>query len=205
MLDKLQVIFWSITYVLIICAGFKSQKIIMVSMPYIAGVLNFAWETIALLFVSKGNSWGHILWFGLDLMIVYISFKFLKSDHERKKYIFSIIAMTVVLFFVFKINGGMLYSVFAIDLIMAICYIVWRKQMSPHFKIPIAITKLFGDLLAGIYYANETKFVLIVAVAVFICNISYLAFCVMEYKTMDRNEYYKLKNNKKSKKKKSTN
>ena len=193
MLDDLQVAFWSITYILIICAGFKSQKFTLVSMPYVAGVLNFGWETIALFCVSKGNVWGHIFWFGLDLVIVYISYKFLNSDNQRKIYIASIFAMTIILFFIFKIEGGMLYSVFAIDLIMAVCYLVWRKQMSPHFKIPVAITKLIGDLFAGIFYAKESKFVAIVAVAVFLCNVSYLIFCIVEYKTTDKKEYYKLK------------
>lgn len=202
MFDFLQGMFWTITYVLIICSGFRSQKIVMVSMPYIAGVLNFAWETIALIFISKSNNLWHILWFTLDLMIVYISYKFLEFDRQRKKYIFSIIAITVILYFIFKIKGGMLYSVFAIDLIMAICFILWRKNMSPHLKIPIATTKLLGDLFAGILCVKETKFVLIVAIAVFICNVSYLIFCVIEYKTTDKKEYYKLKNNKKSKRKK---
>lgn len=205
LLDYIQITFWSVTYVLIICAGFKSRQISMVSMPYVAGVMNFAWETIALFFESKGGNWGHILWFGLDLIIVYFSFKFLKSDYVKTKYILSIIAMTVAFYFVFKIEGGMLYSVFALDLNIAICYIVWRKQMSPHFKIPIAVTKLIGDAFAGIFYAKETIFVLIIAIAVFICNISYLIFCIIEYKTTDRNEYYKLnsyKNYKKQKRRK---
>ncbi len=85
LLDYIQITFWSVTYVLIICAGFKSRHISMVSMPYVAGVMNFAWETIALFFESKGGNWGHIFWFGLDLMIVYFSFKFLKSDYVKTK------------------------------------------------------------------------------------------------------------------------
>lgn len=96
MLDTLQVIFWSITYVLIIIAGFQSQEIRKVSMPYIAGVLDFAWEICAL-YNSQGF-WGHILWFALDLIIVFFGFRYAKSSIHRNKYIVSIIISTLFLF-----------------------------------------------------------------------------------------------------------
>ena len=67
MLDNLQIIFWSVTYVLIIAAGWRSRARKQVSMPYVAGVLNFGWELCAL--QQSQGFWGHILWLGLDVVI----------------------------------------------------------------------------------------------------------------------------------------
>ncbi len=191
MLDILQVLFWSITYVLIIIAGFKSQKIKMVSMPYIAGVLNFAWEFIALN-LTKGINFGHISWFALDLFIVFIGYRFLVERKRKAIYLTAILIFVILLKYIFSLNNGMLISVFVIDLIMAIVYLVQIKQMSPYLKIPVAATKLIGDLFAGLFYFKELKLVAVITVLVFICNSLYLFLCIKEYKTTDKKVYYRI-------------
>ena len=178
MLDILQVIFWSVTYILIIIAGFRSRSIKQVSMPYLAGALNISWEICA--FYYSHGLWGHALWLGLDLVIVYIAFCFLDSLKKRIGYAAGLIGMTSALYMVFRHPQGMLLSVFMIDLIMAVCYVVEIKKLSPELKIPIAVTKLLGDVIAGIYYARYAGFIAIVAVLVFCCNLFYLSACLEE-------------------------
>ncbi len=201
MLDYLQVIFWSVTYILIIIAGFKSQRLKMVSMPYMAGVLNFAWEAIALK-NSAGNDLGHILWFSLDVVIVYISYKYLDDKKMKIIYVGMICAFIVLLNYIFEISDGMLISVFVIDIIMAVVYLLRIKKISPYLKIHIAVTKLIGDTFAGLFYAEEMKLIAVIALLVFVCNTVYLILCIIEYKTTDKKEYYQINKHKKKRKKK---
>ena len=57
-------------------------------MPLIAGSLNFAWEINALL-LSRGF-YGHVLWTGLDVLIVVHNVRFLEKG-KRKKYLLLIV------------------------------------------------------------------------------------------------------------------
>ena len=84
MLDTLQIIFWSITYVLIIIAGIQSRNIRKVSMPYGAAIQNFTWEICALI-ISHGF-WGHIVWLSLDIAIIILGFLFASSKRHRIVY-----------------------------------------------------------------------------------------------------------------------
>jgi len=95
-------------------------------------------------------------------------------------YAISILISTALLQYIFTIQSGMLISAFVIDLIMAVCYLVDRKKLSSKLKIPIAFTRLLGDLFAGVFYAPESIFIVIVAVIVFFCNLSYLYLCIEE-------------------------
>lgn len=178
MLDTLQVIFWSVTYVLIIIAGFRSTSVRKVSMPYIPGILNFSWEINAL--IQSGGLWGHILWLGLDCVIVYFGFRYLNTLKQKLLYLFMIIFSTIALKITFNHSAGMLISSFVIDLTIAICFIASIKQLSPELKIPIAITKLIGDAFAGLYYAPQSEFITIVAVLVLFLNSLYLYYCIKE-------------------------
>ncbi len=72
--DILTVVFWSIAYLMIIYAGFRSIAIKKVSMPYIAGVTNIAWEICALYWTS--GFWGYWLWVITDLFIVFLDLFF---------------------------------------------------------------------------------------------------------------------------------
>jgi len=178
MLDTLQIVFWSITYVLIIIAGSQSKILRKVSMPYIAGILNFSWEIRAL--YNSNGFWGHIMWLTLDLAIVYFSFKYIPTNKGQYIYTLSIIISTFLLLYIFTLSNGMLFSVFIIDFIMAICFLVDRKKLSPKLKVPIAVTKLIGDTFAGLYYAPQSIFIAGLAGLVLFCNMAYLYLCIWE-------------------------
>ena len=88
---------------------------------------------------------------------------------------------------------------FVIDLIMAIVFLVQIKQISPYLKIPVAATKLIGDLFAGLFYFKVLKLVAVIAVIVFLCNLAYLVLCIIEYKTTDKKVYYRIEKKKRKK------
>ena len=69
MFDVLQIIFWSVTYVLIIVFSYGAhfKRIGGKVMPAVPAMLNISWETVAL--VSSHGFWGHWLWLGLDILI----------------------------------------------------------------------------------------------------------------------------------------
>lgn len=179
MLDNLQIVFWSVTYILIIIAGWRSRNENLISMPYAAGILNFGWELCALQY-SQGF-WGHILWLGLDAAIYAIGFFFLQSRRHKAIYIILTYLVTAGLWFLFDRYNGMLTTVFIIDLIMAVVFLVERKRLSSELKISIAVCKLLGDLFAGIYYGQESRAVAMIASAVFFCNAIYLWMVGREY------------------------
>lgn len=69
-------------------------------MPLIAGSLNFAWEINALL-LSRGF-YGHVLWTGLDVLIVVHNVRFLEKG-KRKKYLLLIVVFILVLYYLSSI------------------------------------------------------------------------------------------------------
>lgn len=178
MFDITQIICWSITYVLIIVAGIMGYKDRKVSMPYVAGILNFSWEICALL--ESNGFWGHTLWLLLDVGIVLLSFRCIREKKKRILYAVSVICVFVALKYIFSMQLGMLFSVFVIDLIMAIYFLLERKKLSGKLKISIAFMKLLGDIFAGVYYAQASYFVGIIALLVFFLNTSYLYLCIGE-------------------------
>lgn len=178
MLDNLQIIFWSITYVLILISGGRSRQERKIAIPYIAGVLNFAWEACAL--QEYQGFWGHLLWMGLDFGIIYFGFIYLSSARKRVFYISSIYIAILIFAYIFTLPEGMLLSVFAIDLIMAVVFLVDRKKLSRKCKLPIAVTKLIGDAFAGMFYAPQSVYVACMAMLVFCCNLVYTYLCWRE-------------------------
>ncbi|MCD7828427.1 MAG: hypothetical protein LUG85_07840 [Clostridiales bacterium] len=70
--DTIQVLFWSLTYVLIIVFSIKHwdelKKEKKILIPITASMFNIAWEINA--FVESKGMWGHVLWLGLDIIIV---------------------------------------------------------------------------------------------------------------------------------------
>lgn len=183
--DYLQIVFWSITYLLIIYNGFR-YKDDNPQMPFIVGALNFAWETNALS-VSHGF-WGHIVWLLLDTFILCQNIRRLKP---RMRYVYiSCVALSIaVLFVVFRSQeiDGMGISAFLIDLIIAVEYVVASKKISCHGKVSIAVTRFLGDAFAWIYYAKLSVFVRVVGICVFLLNLLYLCIC-MEHSSR-KNKY----------------
>lgn len=184
--DILTVIFWSIAYLMIVYSGFRSIKIKKVSMPYIAGVANIAWEICALYWIS--GFWGYMLWLGIDIVIVCFGFLFLNSKVKKICYLVSILLCTLIFFLILhNSNKAFIYTVFIIDLLMAILYLIEYKKLSPVLKIPIAIAKLLGDFFAGFVFEQYTLTVVISSI-VFVFNSIYLYLCIKEKITFTRTQ-----------------
>lgn len=147
-------------------------------MPLIAGSLNFAWEINALL-LSRGF-YGHVLWTGLDVLIVFHNVRFLEKG-KRKKYLLLIVVFILVLYGMFRIPNvdGQRISVFAIDLIMAIEYVLCAKQIAPQGRISVGVLKLLGDLFAWLSNMQSSLFVAVCGVIVLLLNLFYLAICLI--------------------------
>lgn len=175
----LTVIFWSITYILIVIAGFLSQREEKVSMPYVAGVLNVAWEVAAMIY-TKGNP-GFIAWFFIDIFIVLWGVLFLPSAKKRILYGVSILVMIVLYLLSFNLfSPAFLFTVYLIDIIMEVEFIFKRARLSKKFKISIAVAKLLGDVFAGLTFGHLSVYIIIAALISFICNAVYLIMCIKE-------------------------
>lgn len=96
--------------------------------------------------------------------------------------------MEIVLWFIFAFPDGILISGFAIDLIMAVMFLVNRERLPPELKVPIALFKLIGDLCGGIYYGRNSGIVTIIAAMVLLCNGCYLWLCCRDRNAPRRND-----------------
>lgn len=175
MFDIIQVILWGVTYIFIILFTYLNFKTKLRAIPLNASMLNFAWEINAIV-VSNGF-WAHILWGVLDVFIIFYNVYSLNIP-KRVYYLIALIVSCVLLNNVFHLPSGMLVSVFAIDLYMAISFLIDRKKLLSKGKIIIAIFKLLGDLAAAIYYSPSSIIVFIIAVFVLVVNSIYLFYCV---------------------------
>lgn len=174
----LTVLFWSITYVFIAIAGFYSKKEKKVSMPYVAGVLNAAWEVAAI--IHTGGNPGFIVWFIIDVFIMFWGFCFLTSAKKKILYSVSIFLSTIILLLSFEHLHAVafLFTVYLIDVIMAVEFILCRKKLSRKFNIAIAAAKLLGDLSAGLTFGYVHDCIIAFSIISFICNFIYLFQCI---------------------------
>ena len=146
-------------------------------MPLLAGSLNFAWEVNAL-FLSN-VFYGHVLWAVLDIFIIIHNVRFLEKS-KRIKYLLFIAVLTFAMYGMFRIPNvdGQRISVFAIDLIMAIEYVLCAKQIAPQGRISVGVLKLLGDLFAWLSNMQSSLFVAVCGVIVLLLNLFYLAICL---------------------------
>ena len=165
MFDILQFIFWSITYILTIISMFHNRKEKSIAIPYIAVILNFSWEICAA--IHSNGFWGHIVWLCLDLFIVFLCLHSIDSYSQKAIFVLTIVFTFLILHLLFKYEWGMSLSVFAIDLIMAVAFLFTQPYISSLLKLPIAITKLLGDLFAGLYYFHTSIAISIIIIIVF--------------------------------------
>ena len=198
-IDLLQVVFWSITYILIIVFSIIKHSYFM---PIIAGFLNFSWEINALYFDLINGSYNfvtifHFIWVSLDFLIMVIIFFYYIDKNKKMLLTFvSIPVLVIVINFIFTVKNGQLHSCFIIDIIMAICYLVF--SIKSHNNIieltVIGITKLIGDFFAFIMYRQDTL-VNIIGIIVFVINAIYLIILnnkpINKIKlTINKNEIY---------------
>ena len=178
MLNIIQVLLWAVTYLLIIIAGFQSRHARLVAIPHLAVLQNFAWEACAML--HSGIEWSFLLWLSLDLVILLLGLRSIRSGARRLLYLAGLAVWTAVFLLCSSLPNGMVISCFVIDLLMAVYFLLDRRRLSPHFKRSIAVTKLLGDTFAGLFYARFSDLVAILALFAFICNVSYLLLCVKD-------------------------
>lgn len=176
----LTIIFWSTTYLLIIYHGYRSWQQKPLLMPLLSCCLNFGWEIIAL--VQSRGFWGFIIWMLLDIAIVIMNVHHINTGKMKMAYLISILLSILSCWFFFRFPNidGKFISVYAIDLIMAIEYLAVIKQISPHGKMPVAITKLLGDFFAWICNIHYMKFIAVTGFAVLLLNLLYLYLCIKE-------------------------
>lgn len=177
MLDYLQILFWTITYGLIVFYSIRYYAEHQILMPILAGSLNLAWEANAL--IGSNGFWGHVVWLLLDIIIYWINVSEIQSIHRKLGYLLWTIASFTLLYFIFRIPNvnGKLVSVYIIDMIMAAEYLICIKKISLRGKKTIAITKLIGDLCAWLFYYKYSWIVGVSGFIVLILNLTYLITC----------------------------
>ena len=189
MFDILQIILRTLTYALIIGFGLRYRKMPVVFMPLLAGTLNFAWEINSLIYqwaISQKLNFGCLVWTVLDIVIYIQNVRYLiiskKKNIRIVLYLLLLPGFIALFYMMFRLPGfnGQLIIAFVIDCIMAVEFLACVKKISSHGRIPIAITKLFGDLFAWFYYMKFSNFVVFIGVVVFLLNLLYLAFCLEE-------------------------
>lgn len=178
LLDTVQVILWSIAYLLMIVNGIKHFGERKIVMPLIPGSLCLAWEMNAL--IHNGGMWTHILWLSLDAVIFFLNVFCLRKARTRLLYCAVTVCFFEILALIFLIPEGMLFSSFIINLFIALGYIVHAKEISRHGKIWIAFFKWIGTCVASIYYLRYSALVLIMGIVIFLLDLYYLSYCITE-------------------------
>lgn len=186
--DVLQVLFWATTYFIIDYNLIRYRNERAMYKPLFPGLLDLSWEVNAA--ILSGGFWGHVLWVSLELVIFVFNVLLLKKWLNRVCYFLFFIILLICFYCVFRFpnTDGMLISVFIIDFILALVYIVQIKKISKHGKIPVAITKLLGDVCAWFVYKDAMSFVMIIGIVVFSLNLFYLCMCIEERAGSLRNE-----------------
>ena len=140
-------------------------------------MLNFAWEINALL-LSRGF-YGHVLWTALDIFIIFHNVCFLEK-RKRGKYLLLTAVLVLALYGIFRVPNvdGQRISVFSIDIIMAIEYVLCAKQIARQGKISVGVLKLLGDLSAWLANMQSSVFVAVSGLIVVLLNLFYLAICL---------------------------
>lgn len=147
-------------------------------MPLIPGSICIAWELNALI-ISRGL-WVHVLWLGLDVFIFILNIYNIAKLRNRILYITMTVFWAVFFAFLFRITAFdlMFISSFLLDLGIAVGYVIKAKDISRHGQIPIAITKLLGDMCACIFYSQFSNLIVVIGIIVFLLNLYYLAKCL---------------------------
>lgn len=192
LVDYIEASVWAVAYMLIALVGLVNRNDCRLAIPKISLLANFAWE-VASIFELKGSylnhgSFGRFCWLIFDIFIViavYLKYKN-SSDFKKKAVIWgtSWLALTLAFYIGFTSHElFMPFSAFAIDIEMAILFYVQRKKLDPSLRIQIAVTKLIGDVLAGLYCSLAIHYAIaVIALASFVFNVLYLIFALKEKK-----------------------
>ncbi len=177
--------FWGLAYMAICYLYIKDRAHPGILMPLFAGSFNFAWELNAIA-VSPGF-YALILWAALDIIILIYNIAWIEKISLKIIYIVLTVVVTVVLFHVFRLWNGLVFSAFIIDVLISTEYLLVFRQISPHGKLPIASLRLLGDFFAWCRY-NYLPVVFWLGIVVLLMDAVYLILSVKERNTVIRNK-----------------
>lgn len=178
MFGALTIIFWVLTYILIIVYGFRYWQERPILMPYVACCFNFGWEVNAL--IQSQGYWGFIAWTVLDVAIIVLNLHSIQTTKSKVFYCISIVASLSAFWMVFNLKNidGKLISAYAIGLFMQLEYLIDIKRISSRGKTLIAITKLIGDFFALLCNYDYLTIIVVAAVLTLIVDSIYLFFVI---------------------------
>ncbi|MEH2416593.1 transmembrane-type terpene cyclase [Nostoc sp.] len=191
-------VFWSLTYVLLIKRGFQDKTC---GMPLVALCANISWEFI-FSFVhphSPPQLWVNIIWFTLDVIILFQFLYFGQSLFAKKaqKLFYPMFVLTLVtsfccVFFIsYEFNDWSgAYTAFGQNLMMSILFIdmLLRRNTLLGQSIFIALSKMIGTTFAsiGFYIANPTRrgslLLLFLYSAIFVFDLIYIMMVAIKLK-----------------------
>ena len=157
---------WSITYIELIRIGFKDKTY---GMPIFPLALNFIWEGLYSYIILKSNptnllGWGTLIWFLLDIVIVYTYLrygrKYFPKQINQKYFIpwtIIIFLMAIFIQYAFFTEFGALafsYSGIIQNLVMSVAFInmLYIRKDTKGQNLTIAISKWIGTLAATIVF-----------------------------------------------------
>lgn len=189
--DYVEAFFWTVTYMFIAFVGLVNKDDRRLAMPKVAVLTNFAWEVASIIdmngtYFAQG-SFIRASWLIFDILILLAVFRKNKGlpDFRRNALRWIIPWLAVTVFFTVGFRTHDLFmpiSAFIIDIEMAILFWFQRKSFDPSLRLFIAISKLFGDILAGVYCSVIHPSIIVMAVCAACFNIMYLIFAVKELK-----------------------
>lgn len=190
--DYVEAFLWAVAYMLIAFVGIVNKGDLRLAIPKISLLANFAWE-VASIFELKGSyanhgSFGRFLWLIFDIAIIISVYLKNKSspDFNKKalRWGISWLVLTIIFYIGFNVHElFMPFSAFVIDIEMAILFFLQRKKLDPSLRVYIAVTKLVGDILAGLYCSIAIHHgIAVIMVGSFIFNVLYLIYAIKEVK-----------------------
>lgn len=178
-------VFWIIVYVLILYVSVKDRQLKKKVIPCIAVCFNISWELAC---TFRWPNWGKIIafsWCLINLVIIWFAFRALDSDRKKKFYGIILICVLILDCVTFEYIKIILYNAYIINLVMSAAFWIERKEINVFFKIPIAITKLIGNVFALFAFGNYYHYTLgIIESVALIFDFMYLGYCFAERRRM---------------------
>ena len=200
-IDYVEAFFWTVAYAFIALVGIVNKDDQRLAMPAFSLFANFAWEVASVLemqppYFDQGGSL-RIAWFVFDIFILIAVYRKNKELPNFKNKVLQWGIPWIVLAFVFYTGFQthdlfMPISSFVIDIEMAILFWCRRKKLDPSLRLYIGITKLLGDVLAGVFCGNIHYSIIVMAFGSFVFNVLYIIYAVKEIKeNPDVNDTFK--------------
>lgn len=159
--DILIVVFWVITYLLILISTVKNKYPCISPLAQIPA-LSLEISICMYYFVGqKGFNYiviGYILFSVLELTIIFVAFKRINLGKEKiNKYFLLLLICIFLMCFLIRVNNGILYFNYVntiIAMTMWLFYIVNPNYVFDWINLSVFISKTLGDLSAMIVYFN---------------------------------------------------